>query len=251
MARVTNRQLGNVGNLGDVIKHAALVELAALLAQAPERVSFVDTHAFQIHAPLADPARWAREVEALVCSHVAYARYAELERAALARDNHYLCSSGLVLETLGEKRACAVLGEANAASRAEIAAQIATEQLANVLIAEGAARVDDGMRVPAGGALLVHVDPFALSAALWSEIAPALDAMCSRSAVAVVVVYRYSRSAAAPWPIAPASTTGPVATTRGGPHEVAAYASAEIAGAVLEVCASLGWRDLTVWRERG
>ncbi len=244
MARITNRQLGNVGNLGDVIKHAVLVELAGLLARAPERVSFVDTHAFQIHAPLADPTRWAREVEALVCRHVAYARYAELEHSALARANHYRCSSGLVLDTLGERRECAVLGEANAASRAEIASQIATERIANVLIVEDAARVDDGMRVPAGGALLVHVDPFALSAAHWSEIAPALDAMCSRSVAAIVVVYRYSRSAAAPWSAAPSGTTGPVAATRGGPHEVAAYASAGLAGAVREVCASLGWRAM-------
>lgn len=244
MARVINRQLGNVGNLGDVIKHAALIELASLLARAYERVSFVDTHTFQIQAPLADQARWERDVDALVGRHVAYARYAELERAALARANQYRCSSGLVLDTLGERRSCAVLGEANAASRAEIAAQIATEHLANVHVAEDATRVDDGMRVPTGGALLVHVDPFALSTAHWSEIAPALDAMCSRSAVAIVVVYRYSRSAAAPWPNAPTGTTGPVATTRGGPHEVAAYASAGIADAVREVCASLGWRDL-------
>ena len=241
MPRATNRQLGNVGNLGDILKHAALVELATLLAGTRADVSFVETHTFKLEAPLPDRARWDREVAARVALHPAYERYATLERASLARSGHYRCSSGLVLDALHDRRACAVLGEANAATRAELSAQIAAQRLANVLVVDDAARVDDAAGVPSRGALLVHVDPFTLSAELWSRIAPALSAMSARSAHAAFVLYRYSRNARAPWPEAPAGTSGPLIETRGGPHEVAAYASPGIAEAVRNTCAALGW----------
>jgi hypothetical protein len=153
-------------------------------------VSFVDTHTFQLEAPLPDRACWEREVDARATRHPAYERYGTLERASLRRNGTYRCSSGLVLDVLGDRRACAVLGEANAASRAELFTQIAA----------------DGF-----------------------------------SADAAFVLYRYSRNARAPWPDAPAGTSGPITELRDGPHEVAAYASPRIAEAVLDTCAALGW----------
>jgi 23S rRNA A2030 N6-methylase RlmJ len=250
MARTINRQLGNVGNLGDIIKHAALVELATLLARGTSAVSFVDTHTFQLHAPLPDRKRWERHMEALSKRHPAYERYAALERTSLARTRQYRCSSGLVLDALGERCACAVLGESNAASRAEISSQLAAEielgaeseenasTHANVHVVDDASAVDRDARVPPGGALLIHVDPFALSTETWSTFAPALHAMAARSTHTAMVVYRYSRGARTAWPEAPLPA---VAETRGGPHEVAAYASEGIADAVRDVCGSLGW----------
>lgn len=242
MARMQNRQLGNVGNLGDVIKHAALVELASLLvARSPSRVSFVDTHAFQLHAPLPDRARWEREVSTLESRHPAYAGYVAKERASLRRNGHYRCSSGLVIDALGPHRTCAVLGEANAASRAVLTSQLVAEGLTGVVIVDDASAVDRAAFAPGGGALLVHVDPFSLSPRSWAAFAPALEAITARSAATALVAYRYSRVARAPWPTAPERTIGPVAETRGGPHEVAAYASPTLAEAVRAVCASLGW----------
>ena len=241
MPRIINRQLGNVGNVGDILKHAALVELAAWLARERADVSFVDTHSFQLEAPLPDRARWEREVEALAARYPAYERYRALERSSLGQNGHYRCSSALVLDALGDGRACAVLGEANAASRAELSAQIAAGRFENVLVVEDAARVDDAARVPGGGTLLVHVDPFRLSAELWSRMAPALSAMSGRSRDAAFLLYRYSRNARTAWPEAPARTTGPLAEIRGGPHEIAAYASPGIAEIVLATCAALGW----------
>jgi 23S rRNA A2030 N6-methylase RlmJ len=241
MARVTNRQLGNVGNLGDILKHAALAEIAALLARARADVSFVDTHAFQLHAPLPDRVRWERDLAAHTDRHPAYARYATLERTSLERTGEYRCSSGLVLDVLRERRVHAVLGEANAATRAILGAQIEEERIAKVVVCDDAARIDGAARATAGSALLVHVDPFALPNALWSELAPALDGICSRASDAVVVVYRYSRNASTLWPDAPAGTTGPVAALSSSPHELAAYASSAFVDDVRAVCASLGW----------
>lgn len=238
MARTENRQLANVGNLGDVIKHAALVELASRLADASLPVSFVETHTFQLHAPLPDRARWEAQLEELASKHAGYTRYATIERAFLARTGRYRCSSGLVLDVLGERRACAVLAESNAASRAQISSQLSAESAttrANVTLVDDAAAVDRAETVPAGGALLVHVDPFSLSTETWATFAPALSAMAARSACTAMVVYRYSRGARTAWPLPM------LAETRGGPHEVAAHASPELADVVREACASLGW----------
>jgi hypothetical protein len=247
MARVTNRQLGNVGNLGDILKHAALVELASLLSGERARVSYVDTHAFRLHAPLADREQWSRDVDARVAANPAYARYASMERVALATKGHYRCSAGIVIDVLGKQRGRTVLGEANAATRAELVEQIAAEGLDDVVVVDNAADVGEGNTRARGdaashsaAAVLIHVDPFRLSTAQWSEFAGALDAIVARASDAALLVYRYSRAARAPWPDAPRGTTL-VAETRGGPHELAVYASPGIAGAVIDRCSLLGW----------
>ncbi|MDB4945847.1 MAG: hypothetical protein JWP97_5381 [Labilithrix sp.] len=76
-------QLGNVGNIGDILKHAALVELAAWLTRERTDVSFVDTHTFQLEAPLPDRARWEREVDAL--SPVGIPRTRDMRRSNARR----------------------------------------------------------------------------------------------------------------------------------------------------------------------
>ncbi len=213
-----------------------------MLAARSSSVSYVDTHGFLLQASLADPERWRREIEAHVERNPAYERYAARERASLAGTGHYRCSSGLVIDTLGDARGRAVLGEANAATRAELHGQIAEEHLSNVFVVDDAVSVDELARVPRGGALLVHVDPFSLTPALWATLVGSLDAMSERSTESVFVVYRYSRSARAPWPAAPAGTLGPIAEIRGGPHEIAVYASAGLTDGVCEICHALGFR---------
>ncbi len=242
MARPTNRQLRSVGNLGDILKHAALLELASMLAEATTKVRWIDTHTFLLHAPIADRERWNREVDALASAHPAYGRYAGLERESLARIARYRCSSGLVMDVLGDRRLSSALGEANGATRAELREQAEEERLASVSIADEAAAALRDARVDSAGPLLIHVDPFSLSQELWTSLAPALDAVCAASGAAALVVYRYTRGARSAWPPAPNGMLGPVAQIRGGPHEVAAYASPGIEGAVRQVCVALGWR---------
>lgn len=187
-----NRQHGHVGNLGDVTKHAALVELAAMLAERFASVSFVDTHTFLLHAPLANAELWRREADSRLAKQPAYARYVELERAYLQRTGEYRCSSGLVLDVLGEQLACAVLGEANGLTRAELKGQLAKEQHTRVHVVDEARAVDREARVPSAGALLVHVDPFTLTPEAWAPLAPALDSLSARAAAAVFVLYSFT-----------------------------------------------------------
>jgi len=237
----TNPQSRSVGNLGDILKHAALFELASLLAELHAPVRYIETHTYLLDAPPADLGRWRREVDGLVSKNPANAGYVALEAAALARTGRYRCSAGLVMDVLRDRRVFATLGEADAKTRAELREQTALQQLANVVIVDDAtAALRDGTS-PHADSVLVHVDPFALSPELWARLAPGLDATCESAAAAVLVAYRYTRSGRSPWPAAPAATLGPVAQIRGGPHEVAVYASAGVADRVREICAALGW----------
>ncbi len=246
LLRSRNPQARHVGNLGDILKHAALVELAAMLVATSPTVRFVDTHGFLLHAPLADAVRWSREVDELADTHPAHARYAAHEREAVARTGRYRCSSGLVLDVLGAHRGSATFGEANGVTRAELRAQLRDEQHADVFVADDAIAALRQASVVEGGSLLVHVDPFTLTPEGWASLAPGLDVACERADTAVLVAYRYTRRARSAWPVAPRGTVGPVTETRGGPHEVAAYASANVAGAVRDVCGAMGWRAVGI-----
>jgi hypothetical protein len=218
-----------------------LVEIASMLAGLGAKVGYVDTHAFLLHAPHSDVDHWQRDIAKLVEKYPAYARYRALARKFLSATKRYRCSSGLVVDALREQRSVAALGEANAITRAELIDQIASEQLNHVGVSNDAV---DALRSAGreGETLLIHIDPFSLSSDLWTHISQALDSACSRSLEIAVVVYRYSRTARSPWPPAPTRTTGPVAETRGGPHELAVYASSSISEAVRAICVSLGWR---------
>lgn len=240
-----NRQTGHVGNLGDIIKHAALVELGALLVDTGSPVSFVDTHTFRLHAPLSRAERFHRELAAHVEHYPAAVRYAEIERAYLERTGDYRCSSGLMLDVLGEQRVCAVLAEANGLTRAELKEQIAEEGHANVHVVDDASAVDRGAWVPAGGSLLVHVDPFALTKAVFAPIAPALDAMAARTSAAVFVFYSFIRAGRTDWPEPPHGTTF-IGENRGAPHEVVVYASPSVHDGVALVCDALGFQSKPV-----
>ncbi len=201
----------------------------------------MDTHTYLLRAPLADPARWRNEVDRKAREHPRYARYANLERASLANSGTYRCSAGLVSDALRDRRSHTTLGEANGATRAELREQVNSEGLADVLITDDCVAALHQARVSDGSALLIHIDPFSLSSALWERIAPALDTMCARSEPVILLVYRYTRSGRSPWPVAPTGTLGPFAQTRGGSHELAAYASAPVSRAASETCTALGW----------
>lgn len=235
MPRV-NPQTRNVGNLGDVLKHAALLELASLLASRGPAVRYVETHTFLLHAPPADPERWRRDVHALAASRPTYARYAAPQEEALAGSGRQRCSSGLVIDALGERRGATTLAEAHAATRAELREQIAHERLSNVVVVDDAAAALDAQRGEEGGALLIHVDPFTLSPELWARLAPGLDDVCRRAADVAIVVYRYTRRAGDAWPDPPVGTAGPVTTMLRNPHEVAVYASSGLAELVRDAC---------------
>ena len=70
-----NKQFANVGNLGDILKHAALVSLIELLHSRGQRLLSVDTHSFLLEALCPDPSKWLLEAQRDRSSHAAFESY--------------------------------------------------------------------------------------------------------------------------------------------------------------------------------
>jgi hypothetical protein len=242
MARPVNPQARSVGNRGDILKHAALVELAHSFRQRGTRAHYIDTHSFLLQST-ADETRWQRELQEYA-RHSAYERYTHIEHESFARTGRYRCSAGLALDVLGDHCASAILGEANAETRAELREQLGTEQLQHVNVVEDAVAALRGMVTARPASLLIHIDPFSLTPELWATLAPWLDKLCATSVDAALLVYRYTRMAPSPWPKAPAGMLGPLAQIRGGPHELAAYASPGLRELVCNISSGLRWKQL-------
>lgn len=209
-----NIQDNNVGNRGDVLKHVSLVALAKLLRlRNPGLVRHVETHAFRLTAPL------VRAVDAPVGD------YAELEKPWVAK-GLYRCSAGLVADALGPPVKL-LLAEADPATRAVLAEQIAAEGLDVEALVEDAmllAKVPPGEPAP----LLIHVDPFDHPMRYWPLVQHLLRTWRRPDQDAVVVAFAYDREGSVAWPPPPGDLL-PIGRNEEYPYGVSAWASPAIA----------------------
>ena len=85
---MVNEQYGNAGNLGDILKHGALVELAVMMsAPGTGPVSYVETNTFILRAPIANN-NWQEEVAVELNSWPGYQRYYEREVREVGEFGH-------------------------------------------------------------------------------------------------------------------------------------------------------------------
>lgn len=211
-----NIQDGNVGNAGDVMKHEALVALAALLrARNAGLVRHVETHTFRLVAPLAKP--WTDPG----------GRYGALEAPWVAR-GLYRCSAGLVADALGPPLSL-LLAEAHAETRAALAASLAEEGLPVEALVDDA---DALAALPAGppAPLLVHVDPFDAPHRYWPTVEHLLRAWRLPGHDAAVLAFGWSREGPIAWPDPPGDLV-PVGTRWEGRYGVAVWGTAPFARA--------------------
>lgn len=230
-----NVQVRNVGNRGDIVKHAALVALAERLrARNAGLVRHVETHTFQLQAEVPDRGRWEAEVARLTGLEA----YAARERPWVDR-GLYRCSAGLAADTLGAPVRL-VLAEANAPTRAALAAALAAESLPVDALVDDAHALA-ALAPPADPApLLVHVDPFDHPRGYWPVVAALLATWRRPDQDAVVLAFAYDKAAPLVWPEPPA---GLVAVGRFdlAPYGLAAWASPGIAAEARGALAGLGW----------
>ena len=89
-----NKQLGNVGNEGDILKHQALIRIIEeMQAVHSGPILYVDTHSFLAISPI------SKKNEAIATNAVEsndLPKYSSLERPYLAQGK-YLCSPGIAL----------------------------------------------------------------------------------------------------------------------------------------------------------
>ncbi len=268
-----NLQDDNAGNVGDIAKHAALLELAQLAAErAPAGFDWLDTHAYRLRAPRspAQAERWRAELAPLLARHPAYEAYARLEDRSLA-SGEYLCSSGLVLGTargLAGSRAAgrvrAFLLEAHEATRNELAAQVAALPPSRVrlaLLATDARRLREHQAAFAAesGAVLALIDPLPPHAGDWErawtdEVSGwpsarwALERLWRPGQPGLALLYQWRRGeGAVTWPEAPAgwvlaaATSARPVTGKPSVHHLACLASADLAAEAAARLGRLGW----------
>jgi len=230
-----NVQDANVGNRGDIVKHAALVTLAALLrARTPGPVRHIETHTFRLTAPLPDPELWRSRVAELGLSDHAYAAI----EAPWAAQGRYRCSAGLVADTLGAPVSL-LLAEAHASTRALLQAALAEEGLpvdALVDDAHALAALPPGAPAP----LLVHVDPFDHPVGYWPVVAALLSDWRLPTHDAIVLAFAYDKRGPVAWP-APPPGLAALGRLDLAPYGVAAWASPGIEGDARAALAALGW----------
>lgn len=246
---ISNRQLGNVGNLGDLLKHGALVSLLDLLLERHQRVVWVDTHAFLLEAPCPAPHAWRSDAAREAVSHPGLRRYIALERN-LADSARYRCSSGLVIDAVrGASREppVLILGEANAATRALLEEQLTHEGSRPYALLSDARLLGTIAPPLRADALLALVDPFVLEDSLWADVRVGLAGLAAPVEDAIVEAFTFDRGRDhVTWPEAPEGLVGPVAVLDRRPFHLAVYATRSIAEVAALCCVALGWHVPTV-----
>lgn len=241
-----NPQSNNVGNLGDILKHAALVAGVEALLKRGRALTYIDTHAYLLEAPCGNPGRWLNESRDLRRQHERYGTYVDLQPRAARRPSVYRCSTGLVID-VGRKLTGAtptlVVAEKNAATRQRLRQQLSTEGIGSFTLLNQAEDLSTvGTLTP--DVLYALVDPFTLDESLWLTVSPQLSRLAASATHAVVQVFTYEKRSAVSWPEPPSGLAGPVVTIDADPFHLATYATRSVAEHISAACTGLGWKPV-------
>lgn len=252
-----NKQLKNVGNLGDILKHGALVRLAQLMRNRAIKAPllYFDTHAFLLQAPWNEELSWKRAVNQQLAAYPYYKDYVRLQVERLGRGEPYRCSAGLVIDVIRDIPHRIYLAEKDPQTREQLQEQVRAEMIRGVSVVENARQFSD--TPPLGGedfeyekedvALLALVDPFVLDHAEWAEIARVLAGFITPQSYGVIQLFDYHKPDAPQphWPQPPEGFLGPVATHVQGPFRHAVFATERMVEPVQEAVRMLGWSAQT------
>jgi hypothetical protein len=234
---MVNEQYVNVGDLGDILKHGALVELAVMIStQDTGPVTYIETNTFILQAPIANN-KWQEEVAVELNSWPGYQRYYEREVREVEEGN-YRCSCGLAVDFL--PGATLYLAENDPPTRAILQEQLAAESVTPARLvseAQSFAQVEFSGEL---GPLLMLVDPFDRPHAYWSAVSNLTSALCGPQEAGVIEVFQYKEQSV-DWPEPPPGFLGPVASIDRTPIQLAVYATAGSAGQARSVLLQLGW----------
>ena len=177
MIRAMNKQDSNVGNLGDILKHAALVSLLDMFLEGEEPIVWVDTHAYALEATCPNVPRWRREVTAELAGSPDFQRYVDLQHR-LDGNSTYRCSTGILVDVARQATRTTpflILGERDDATRRALVAQLANEVLRAHAVLEDAEQLVQVEIPPLPYRVLALVDPFTLEQSMWAAVSAGLS----------------------------------------------------------------------------
>jgi len=253
---MTNKQDENVGNLGDILKHGAMVRLARLAAQRAIRapVTYIDTHAFQLEAPWNNPLKWKQNINTQLAKHPAYTEYVRREKDRLDDNEDYLCSAGLALDIISERSYHAILAESDDDTRRTLESQTRQSghradfvlgDLSELGEIEPPRDEDEDEDDPAGGSTLVLFDPFDFDADEWNALGDGLEPFIEEETEGIVLAFQFDADAEeAEWPDSHEHFEGPIAVLDEQPYHLAVYATEPMIDRAIDEVANLGWSIL-------
>ena len=248
-----NIQCGNVGNLGDILKHAALVRLAQLIANRKQGqpVNYLDTHTFLLHAPLCDQGEFELECSRLLAKHKAYKDYVDIESAALCETGEYWCSTRLAIHCLPS--ADLYLAESDPDTRTMLSHQLADIGVTPCMLLTDMMAFRTMGSVPGPQAVLALVDPFFKSREqlleIWEAACAGVSTLRDQEADGIIELFEW-RNGRPFWPDAPEGFLGPIATIDREKYHLAVYATDGISQQVATLLGELGWQNPQKTRER-
>lgn len=253
---MTNQQAENVGNLGDILKHGALVRLARIAAQRAIRgpVTYIETHAFLLESPWNNALKWKQRINTQLAKHPAYTEYVRMQKERLDGDEPYRCSAGLALDIISERSYHAIFCNDDDDNRRQLKSQVRQdgfradymlEDLAELQEIEPPKSEDEDEDDPAGGSTLVFVDPDELDADTWQMVAAGLDEFIEEESEGMILAFDFDAdNETVDWPDAPPHFEGPVAVLDEQPFHLAGYATDPMIGRMVDELDNLGWNIL-------
>jgi len=245
--RNSNPQYDNVGNLGDILKHSALINLLKLLARHNRRgFAYIETHAFLLNAPCPKPVQWARKVCRELSLYQAYKDYMDAERPIMDGGN-YRCSVGLAIDTLKEtifNKPYLVLVENNHETRSILKDQLLREGQKNCTVLKDAFYLNRAIVPKNVDTLFMLVDPLEFDDTLWERITGFIENWTSAhpSTKVVLELFIFDGKETVDYPSPPDGILGPVSFIHRQPYNLAVYSTADIAENVARCCSLLGWK---------
>lgn len=234
-----NLQAGNVGNLGDILKHAALVQLAtALRSRVGQDSCYVETHSFLLQAPISDDGTWGKAVARLSGTLSGYKPYVEIEQP-LINEQEYRCSAGLVLDLLHPSSA--YLAEIDPSTRKTLKGQVVSEGREGIVtLTDAAERLPIVIDPRPRSAFLMLVDPFNDPSEVWPTVCTIVEAVGHQELFGAIEVFAYSNFPVI-WPDPPVGFAGPISTMNELPYQLALYATEPFEAEALGAAERLGW----------
>lgn len=233
-----NLQDSNVGNLGDVLKHAVLVQLAKVFAEhIPGEKYYLDSHSYLYQSRLA-ATDWQVQTQELLKKSPLYQDYIDIEQPYVLKGD-YLCSSGLVHKVIPD--AHLILCEKNRQTREWLLQQLADNRVTYHTVKEQMLKWVGGKSFKKLPNLFALIDPFELNNELWSTANQCLHKMVDDSAPVIMLVFDYKQQPEYDWPETPDNWLQFVASISMQPFQLGVYTVPELLQRVQQQMKLLGW----------
>lgn len=238
--RKHNRQCGNCGNVGDIIKHAGLLALVEVLVEE-QHVDAVDAFGFLMECPPTDRGAWQRDTLELEALFPGYRRY----REAQADQFLYRCSPGILVDALGDRLGRLYVAETHDLTRKTLKAQAAASPAAGrISVSDNAYRLSEHAR-PSDevSAFIGLIDPFVLTPEMVTETRRILELWRS-TPVCLLEVFTFEKDEPLTfkWPSLGVRLNEPFAQIANGPFQLAAYGWGSAVKEAKTRLNALGWQ---------